>query len=244
LTDQDRQEQINQTEILDRYFSSRQKQGIESPCGKADCFAKSLEISLKNQTDQQNKYIKDLLEVSLISLKETMNRIESTFLTNLSRIETKHNTEIIDVSKRLYVVEATTETVKTNQVGVPTCNINMGILENKITIIEQNMFSTEDRKKILSAVELVQDKRTLIRGVSVTVISLVIMSIIGWMLYIYGINATEKRIINYEIAKEKHEIDIDKKLLEIQSIVEGNKELIENNKRVIEKNRNKSNIQP
>ena len=72
----------------------------------------------------------------------------------------------------------------------------------------------------MNMVSFVEDKKVLTRGVSITVIALCIMALIGWLLYIYGVHATDKRVTEIEQQRIERTLSVDKSLKELKIIMD------------------------
>jgi hypothetical protein len=199
----------------------------EVNCGSPSCLAKTIEPMITEQNKQQNEFFEKIINNSIKSLNENIARMETTCTNYTTKLEAKHDRELTEVFDRLGATENLVTEVKTKQVGLTKCGVDMSGLEKKITAIEANVFTREERQKILSAVEDIQSKKKFINAVMVVVVSSCCLALLSFGFYIYRTHDTEKRVNQIEQDRIARSEQVDASLKKIQESVDTNLKLIE-----------------
>ena len=199
----------------------------EVNCGSPSCLAKTIEPMITEQNRQQNEFFEKLVNNSIKSLNDSIVKMETSCTNMTAKLELKHDRELMEVFDRLGETENMVTEVKTRQVGLIKCGIDMSGLEKKITAIEANVFTREERQKILSAVEDIQSKKKFINSVMVVVVSSCCLALLSFGFYIYRTHDTEKRVNQIELDRIARSEQVDSSLKKLQESVERNQKLIE-----------------
>ena len=199
-------------------------------CGSDSCLAKTIEPMITEQNRQQNEFFEKLVNNSIKSLNDSIVKMETSCTNMTAKLELKHDRELTEVFGRMGKAEIVLAEVKTQQVGITKCGVDMTELEKKITAIEANVFTREERQKILNAVEDIQSKKKFINAVMVVVVSSCFLAILSFGFYLYRTHDTETKVTQIEQDRIKRSEDVDRRLKGIQDLVEQNKQLIENKK--------------
>ena len=202
----------------------------EVNCGSPSCLAKTIEPMITEQNRQQNEFFEKLVNNSIKSLNDSIVKMETSCMNMTGKLEIKHDRELAEVFGRMGKAEIVLAEVKTQQVGITKCGVDMTELEKKITAIEANVFTREERQKILNAVEDIQSKKKFINAVMVVVVSSCFLAILSFGFYLYRTHDTETKVTQIEQDRIKRSEDVDRRLKGIQDLVEQNKQLIENKK--------------
>ena len=144
-----------------------------------------------------------------------------------ARLEAKHDRELTEVFGRMGKAEIVLAEVKTQQVGITKCGVDMTELEKKITAIEANVFTREERQKILNAVEDIQSKKKFINAVMVVVVSSCFLALLSFGFYIYRTHDTEKRVNQIELDRIARSEQVDSSLKKLQESMDKNQKLNE-----------------
>ena len=185
---------------------------------------------ITEQNRQQNEFFEKLVNNSIKSLNDSIVKMETSCMNMTARLEAKHDRELTEVFGRMGKAEIVLAEVKTQQVGITKCGVDMTELEKKITAIEANVFTREERQKILNAVEDIQSKKRFVNSIMVVVVSSCFLAILSFGFYLYRTHDTETKVTQIEQDRIKRSEDVDRRLKGIQDLVEQNKQLIENKK--------------
>ena len=199
-------------------------------CGSDSCLAKTIEPMITEQNRQQNEFFEKLVNNSIKSVSDSIAKMETSCMNMTSRLEVKHDRELLDVFGRLGKSETLLTEVKAQQVGIIKCGIDMTDLERKVTAIGVNVFTKEERQKIISAVEDIQSKKKFVNSIMVVIVSSCFLAILSFGFYLYRTHDTETKVTQIEQDRIKRSEDVDRRLKGIQDLVEQNKQLIENKK--------------
>ena len=200
-------------------------------CGSDSCLAKTIEPMITEQNRQQNEFFEKLVNNSIKSVNDSIVKMETSCMNMTTRLETKHDRELTEVFGRMGKSETLLAEVKSQQVGVTKCGVDMTELGKKVTAIEANVFTKEERQKILSAVEDIQSKKKFINAVMVVIVSSACLALLSFGFYLYRTHDTETKVTQIEQDRIKRSEDVDRRLKGIQDLIEQNKQLIEGSKK-------------
>jgi hypothetical protein len=169
-----------------------------SPCGSPNCLAVAMEDLLTNQTETLNRNLTSLLAAKIDSMKEILDRCDSTMQKNVVRLEEKHDKETSELFTRLGNLEGTVQVIKDRQVGTPRCEREMTETDGRIDLLESCIFTQEQKDKLINGsltkeerdnvVQIITDAKqakSFRQSIKVGILILIIMGIIKFGLDIY-----------------------------------------------------------
>jgi hypothetical protein len=144
----------------------------------------------------------------------------------MTRLEQKHDNELREVFLRLGRVEGVATVVEDRQVGLPKCMTDMGAMRNAISEASKGAFTMEEKQRILTTVEIIQSKKKVWTGITITVVSLCIMGIISFGLFMFGSHNPGKRIEEIEKQSIERSQQVDKSIQKLQAAIEENSKIL------------------
>ena len=201
-------------------------QPLTIPCGSPNCLAVTMEDLLTKHTETLSINLKSLMEVHMEALAQLIDRAEAQFDKNITRLEQKHDNDLREVCFRLGNVESIANVVKDRQVGIPKCVVDMSEMRSYIAELTHGSFTTEEKQKILTIVDIIQSNKKIWIGITITVVSMCILGLISFGLFMFGSHNPDKRITEIEQSRIQRSEEVNKSLQKLQEGIETNRKLL------------------